>query len=211
MKKIYKILLKIALKIHSFSYKLISYLAIKYENGLHPKHRLIGYHEFFTKNIGSTDRVLDIGCGNGSLAKDVAGVANSVLGVDIDAHLIEKAKRKNNAPNLEYRALDATKDLVNEKFDVIIMSNVLEHIEHRVKFLESIRPLADKFLFRVPMIDREWVTLYKKEFGLDYRLDTTHFTEFTFAQFKDEFEQAGYKIESHTIQFGEIWAVIYSA
>lgn len=208
MKNIYKILLKLALKLHSFSYKLISYLAIKYENGLHPKHRLIGYHEFFTDNIGSEDKVLDIGCGNGSLAKDIAKVAKSVLGVDIDDKLIEKAKRKNSAPNLEYKALDATKDLSDQKFDVIVMSNVLEHIEHRVDFLKKIKPLANKFLFRVPMIDREWVTLYKKEFGMDYRLDTTHFTEFTFAQFKDEFEKAGYRIENHTVQFGEIWAVI---
>lgn len=209
MKVFYKICLKLALKLHSFSYKLISYLAIKYENGLHPKHRLIGYHEFFTDNIGSEDKVLDIGCGNGSLAKDIAKVAKSVLGVDIDDKLIEKAKKKNGAPNLEYKALDATKDLSDQKFDVIVMSNVLEHIEYRVDFLKKIKPLANKFLFRVPMIDREWVTLYKKEFGMDYRLDTTHFTEFTFAQFKDEFEKAGYRIENHTVQFGEIWAVIY--
>ena len=88
------------------------------------------------------------------------------------------------------------------------MSNVLEHIDDRVEFLKKIRPLANKFLFRVPMIDREWVTLYKKELGLDYRLDTTHFTEYTWEQFKNEFEQAGYNIQSHSVQFGEIWAVI---
>ncbi len=211
MKKFYKILLKIALKLHSFSYKLISYFAIKAEGGLHPKHRLIGYHEFFSGNVGPEDRVLDIGCGNGSLAKDVAKHAKSVTGVEIDEKLVEKARRKNSAGNLEYRCADATKDLSNEKFDVIIMSNVLEHIDDRVNFLKSIRPLADKFLFRVPMIDREWVTLYKKELGLDWRLDTTHFTEYTFAQFENEFEQAGYKIENHSVQFGEIWAVIRRA
>lgn len=211
MKALYKTALKFALKLHSFSYKLISYLAIKYENGLHPKHRLIGYHEFFYQNVGPNDRVLDIGCGNGSLAKDVAKHAKSVLGVDIDPKLIEKAKRKHPASNLEYRVADATKDLSNETFDVIIMSNVLEHIDERVQFLKGIRGLARKFVFRVPMIDREWVTLYKKELGLEHRLDLTHFTEYTFAQFKSEFEQAGYRIDSHTVQFGEIWAVIYPA
>ncbi len=211
MKKIYKIFLILALKLHSFSYKLISFLAIKVEGGEHPKHRLIGYHEFFTRNVSQNDRVLDIGCGSGSLAKDVAASAKSVLGIDIEEKNIEKAKRKASAPNLEYRVADATKDLSNEKFDIIIMSNVLEHIDDRVNFLKSIRPLADKFLFRVPMIDREWVTLYKKELGLDHRLDTTHFTEYTFAQFKNEFEQAGYRIDHHTVQFGEIWAVIYPA
>ncbi len=197
-----------ALKMHSFSYKLISFLSIKYEDGLHPKHRLIGYHEFFMHNVGKEDSVLDIGCGNGSLAKDVAQCAKSVMGIDFDPKVIDKAKRKNSAPNVEYKVGDATKDLSNQKFDVIIMSNVLEHIEHRVEFLKKIRPLANKFLFRVPMIDREWVTLYKKELGVDYRLDTTHFTEYTWQQFKSEFEQAGYSIESHSVQFGEIWAVI---
>lgn len=208
MKNFYKFCLKLALKLHSFSYKLISYLAIKNEGGLHPKHRLIGYHEFFSANVGPNDRVLDIGCGNGSLAKDVAKYAKSVTGIDIDEQLIAKAKRKNPAPNLEYKVGDVTRDLSNEKFDVIIMSNVLEHIDKRVEFLKSIKPLANKFLFRVPMIDREWVTLYKRELGLDYRLDTTHFTEYTFVQFKSEFEQAGYRIENHSVQFGEIWAVI---
>lgn len=205
----YTFLLKLALRLHSFSYKLISYLAIKREHGLHPKHRLIGYHEFFAHNVSKEDRVLDIGCGNGSLAQDVAKHAKSVLGVDIDPKLIEKAQRKHPAVNLEYRVADATKDLSNETFDIIIMSNVLEHIDDRVAFLRSIHSLAKKFLFRVPMIDREWVTLYKQELGLDHRLDTTHFTEYTFSQFKSEFEQAGYRIDSHTVQFGEIWAVIY--
>ncbi len=211
MKTFFKFLLKLTLKIHSFSYKLISYLAIKVEGGLHPKHRLIGYHEFFTSNVDQNDRVLDIGCGNGSLAKDVAKYAKSVTGVEIDERLVAKARRQNSAENLEYRCADATKDLSNEKFDVIIMSNVLEHIDDRVNFLKSIRPLADKFLFRVPMIDREWVTLYKKELGIEHRLDLTHFTEYTFEQFKNEFEQAGYRIDSHSVQFGEIWAVIYPA
>ena len=93
MKKIYKFLLKMALKMHSFSYKLISFLSIKYEDGLHPKHRLIGYHEFFMHNVGKEDSVLDIGCGNGSLAKDVAKCAKSVMGIDFDPKVIEKAKR----------------------------------------------------------------------------------------------------------------------
>jgi hypothetical protein len=54
------------------------------------------------------------------------------------------------------------------------MSNVLEHIDQRVEFLKKIRLLANKFLFRVPMIDREWVTLYTKGTwpGLQIRYNT---------------------------------------
>lgn len=211
IKKMYKLILKIAFKLHNFLYKVISYLSIKNEGGLHPKYRLIKYKDFFLNNISAEDTVLDIGCGQGALAFDLSKKAKSVVGVDFDSSKIELAKVKYKSPNIEYICADATKDLNDRKFDVIVMSNVLEHIEHRVEFLKSIKHLADKFLFRVPMIDRDWVPLYKKELGVEWRLDLTHFTEFTFAQFKDEFEQAGYKIEKHTVQFGEIWAVIHVA
>ena len=98
----------------------------------------------------------------------------------------------------------------SECFDVVVLSNVLEHIEHRIEFLKRIKHLAPLFLIRVPMIDRDWITLYKKELGLEWRLDTTHFTEYTFDAFAEELRAVGLEITSHSIQFGEIWAVCVS-
>lgn len=204
---IYKIILKWALKLSNFNYKLISYLSIKNEKGTHPKHRLMKYHSFFSDNIASTDRVLDIGCGNGELAFDISKKAKSVMAIDIDPKRIE-ATKKYTGSNITYRLADATKDLGNEKFDVVILSNVLEHIEHRVEFLKNIKPLASTFLIRVPTFDRDWIPLYKKELGIEWRLDLTHFTEFTKDSFYKEFGEAGYTIESFSVQFGEIWAVV---
>lgn len=208
MKDIYRFFLKLCLRFSNFLYKLISVLAIKTEGGLHPKHRLLGYHDFFINNITSTDRVLDIGCGNGALSFDMGGKAASVTGIDIEAANIKKAKEKYSRSNVSYIVGDATTDLSSEKFDVITLSNVLEHIEHRVEFMKSIRGLANKYLIRVPMFDRDWIPLYKKELGLEWRLDLTHFTEFTKTSFEHELGRAGYKIESLSVQFGEIWAVV---
>lgn len=207
MKYIYTFLLKIALKLSNFNYKLISYLSIKREGGTHPKHRLMKYHSFFLDNIDSQDQVLDIGCGNGELAFDVSKKAKNVMAIDIDPKRIE-ATKKYTGSNITYRLADATKDLGSQKFNVVILSNVLEHIEHRVEFLKSIKPLADTFLIRVPMFDRDWIPLYKKELGIEWRLDLTHFTEFTKKTFYNEIGEAGYTIESFSVQFGEIWAVV---
>lgn len=124
MKKIYKILLIISLKFSNFLYKLISYFSIKYEGGMHPKHRLIGYHKFFIDNISESDSVLDIGCGNGALAYDVAEKAKKVMGIDIMPKNILKARKMHSRGNMEYIVGDATKSLNGEKFDVIILSNV---------------------------------------------------------------------------------------
>lgn len=208
MKVIYKFLLINTLQFSNFIYKLISFLAIKVEDGLHPKHRLIGYHNFFIENVSKDDKVLDIGCGNGALAYDVAGKAKAVIGIDIEEKNIKKAKSKYSRANVQYVVGDATKDLSGEKFNVIILSNVLEHIEHRVEFMESLKGLATKYLIRVPMIDRDWVPLYKKELGIEWRLDLTHYTEFTKDSFEKEIHSAGYKVQSISVQFGEIWAVL---
>jgi len=208
MKIVSKLFLKSALKLHNWLYKVISVLAIKSEGGLHPKHRLIGYHQFFLNNVSGGDRVLDIGCGNGALAYDVADRVKSVTGIDIEEKNIRKAKAKYSRPNMKYIVGDATKDLTGEKFDSIILSNVLEHIEDRVGFMKSLKGLSFKYLIRVPMMDRDWVPLYKKELGIEWRLDLTHFTEYTEASFREEMNQAGYQVESLSVQFGEIWAVV---
>ena len=205
---LYKYLVKLFLKLHNFSYKLSSIFAIKAEGGLHPKHRLMNYHRFFLDNILEGDIVLDIGCGNGALAYDLAKKANKVVGIDLSPQNIELARQKYQSSNVEYRVGDATKDLPNEKFNVVVLSNVLEHIKNRVKFLQKIKKLAPKILIRVPMINRDWITLYKKELGVEYRLDNTHFIEYTLEGFKKELQKAGLTLNNYSIQFGEIWAVV---
>ena len=206
--KIYRIITKTILRLHNFCYRLTSVFCKKTEQGLHPKHRLMNYHKFFIDNINSGDTVLDLGCGNGALSFDIAKKAIKVVGIDLNERNIEFAKERFSAPNLEYIIGDARENLPDRRFDAIILSNVLEHIEDRVEFLKKIKKIAPKILIRVPMINRDWITLYKKELGVEWRLDKTHDIEYTLESFKNELNQADLFIKKHSIQFGEIWAVI---
>lgn len=204
----YKFLVKLTLNLHSFSYKLASALAIKVENDLHPKHRLMNYHQFFLNHIAQGDRVLDIGCGNGALAFDLAQKAKEVVAIDLVPENIKVAEKRFAKSNITYQVADATTFSHHQTFDVVVLSNVLEHIEHRIDFLKKIKHLASKFLIRVPMLNRDWITLYKKELRVEYRLDKTHFTEYTLKSFKNELTASELSLEDYSIQFGEIWAVI---
>ncbi len=209
MKKfIFKKLTRLLLNIHSFAYRWLGFCAVRAEGGLHPKHRLMRYHDFFVDRVESQDHVLDIGCGNGALAYDVAGKASSVVGIEIHPKYQEYWNGRYKRENITYHLGDATTFDFGKTFDKVLLSNVLEHIEDRQAFLLRIKRLAPVFLLRVPMINRDWVTPYKKELGMYWKCDPTHFIEYTFDVFSQELEDAEYIIESYSIQFGEIWAVV---
>jgi len=203
-----RILEKFFISLHNFSYRAISKIAIKRNKGIHPKHEILKYHDFFIKNINIEDLVLDIGCGNGILSYSLAAKAKKVFGVDIVNNNIEQAKKGNRFENLQFICADATNYDFKRKFDKIVLSNVLEHIENRIDFLQKLHKLSDIILIRIPMIDRDWLTLYKKKNGYEYRLDKTHFIEYTINNLKKELNQAGWNLEQHTIQFGEIWGIV---
>ena len=77
-----------------------------------------------------------------------------------------------------------------------------------IEFLKTLTYKSSKFLIRVPMLNRSWIDVYKKELGLEYRLDNTHFIEYTFEGFKEELDEAGLSVLDYSIQFGEIWAEV---
>ena len=58
------------------------------------------------------------------------------------------------------------------------------------------------------MINRSWLPLYQKQLGLEYRLDKTHYIEYSIDSFRKELDEADFKILSFSIQFGEIWAKV---
>jgi hypothetical protein len=85
---------------------------------------------------------------------------------------------------------------------------VVEHLEHRPEFLKGVIHAVQpsRLLLRVPVFERDWRVPLKKELGIDYRLDPTHFTEYTLESFAAEMDQARLKITHQEVRWGEIWA-----
>ena len=211
-----KILIKPVLKLHTISYKLAGIMSIQLNNNIHPKHKIMQYKEWFLSNLNDNSIVLDVGCNTGMMPEVMSQKVTFVYGVEIEQQHVEVARNLRQRDNIEYICADATTYDYLEcmPIDIVTLSNVLEHIEYRVDFLKRLvgqiiwkNKNNKQLLIRVPMIDREWIAIYKKELGLEYRLDNTHFIEYTYEQFKNELTQSGIKILSHHIKFGEIYAV----
>jgi hypothetical protein len=212
---VFPLLIRWCLRLHSLTYQVTSALAIRLE-GTHPKHRLMRYKEWFLEQVRDDDVVLDVGSNIGSMPHLLAQKATFVYGIEIDAKLFEVAHRINAAVNIEYIHADATKLDYSQlrPISIVTLSNVLEHIENRRVFLDELVTRVNwrenthrRLLIRVPMIDRDWITLYKRDMGVEWRLDPTHFIEYTMDELDGELTQAGLVIEYVNVCFGEAYVI----
>jgi SAM-dependent methyltransferase len=202
--------LRLLFEIDKRIYREEGFLAIRYDGGVHTKHRHIAYHTYFTERVRPGERVLDVGCGNGLLSMQVAAAGAHVTAMEQHADIVADAKKRHSHERVTFLTGDVLYDLPEEPFDTIILSNILEHIEERVEFLEMLtkRYTPGRFLMRVPRYDRDWRVPLKDEMGVDYFLDPTHYTEYTPEAFERELEQAGLHIVSGETRWGEIWAEV---
>jgi ubiquinone/menaquinone biosynthesis C-methylase UbiE len=195
---------------HRF-YPLQGQKAIEYGGGIHTKHRHMRYHDFFVGRIHSGEKVLDIGCGIGAVAYDVAEKANAyVVGIDLSTDNISLARKRYAHPRVEYRVGDALQEVADGPFDVVILSNVLHHLPERAAFLTRMQELVrpSRFLIRESLFERDWRLPLKRELGVEWREDPTPEIEYTLESFAEEMAAAGLRINHQEVRWGEIGAEV---
>ncbi len=139
----------------------------------------------------------------------MADPSGSVIGIDRKQSSIDWARgRFGTIPNISFVLGDITESLPDERFDAIVLSNVLEHIDSRTAFLRELntRFTPRSILIRVPVYQRDWRVPLMDELGVDYRLDREHTIEYTQESFAEELKEAGLVIVHQELRWGEIWA-----
>ena len=100
-------------------------------------------------NIKSNQKVLDIGCGWGSLAMDIAKTANcEVTGITLSKNQFDYCKKRAKELNLENQVTFKLVDYreLNEKFDRIVSVGMFEHVGRKFykKFFKQINKLLNE-------------------------------------------------------------------
>src|SRR5271154_4631239 len=72
------------------------------------------------------ERILDLGCGTGALAAEIAGRGAQILGVDQSEQMISQARKK--FPVMKFEVLDARELRFNAEFDAVFSNAVLHWI-----------------------------------------------------------------------------------
>ena len=157
---------------------------------------------------GKHERVLDAGCGSGTISYFLSQHAGAVVGIDSNPSAIAYASDAYKAPNLQFR-LGQFDDLMGEKpFDKIYSIEVVEHLyEDQVAdvlslFYKLANPGAQLFIttpnYRSAWPIIEWLL---DRFGLVAKLDEAqHVTHFTKRRLVAMCERAGWTVR-HTGTF----------
>ncbi len=97
------------------------------------------------KNIKNL-KILDVGCGGGIICEPLARLGAKVTGIDFAPNNIKIAKihSKINKLKINYIYKDIEKSKLDEKFDVILMFEVLEHLDNWKKTIKKIKKNLNK-------------------------------------------------------------------
>jgi ubiquinone/menaquinone biosynthesis C-methylase UbiE len=114
---------------------------------------LSGLHHTVLKEIASSDRVLDVACGTGTLALAISKKAKSVTGIDISDEMIETARRSTNRKricNAAFITMDATEMRLfrDKEFDVAVTSMAVHQFDHdiAISILAQMKRVASRII-----------------------------------------------------------------
>lgn len=209
-KKLITLLLYKSKRLTAFSSILVK-LTGKSREKLHPKHLVFLEKPWFTESLRKSDLVLDIGCGNGQNTFKAACVCRKIIGLDIRKKpllIAQREKKRRGVKNVCFQFFDIEKKIFSgkEKYDAILLLDVLEHLEEREKVLANIKKLLKKkgsFFISVPNKDTAWKKNLRR-YHLPYFSDPDHKIEYNKQEIYQELGKAGFSVK-------KIMPVIYDS
>jgi len=118
-------------------------------------------------------KILDIGCGGGLISEPMTRLGASVTGIDASSKNISIAKAHARKNNLDINYLNSVPEnlKIQNKFDVILNLEVIEHVENLDLYLEScFKLLKPKGIMFTATLNRTLTSYVKAIVGAEYIL-----------------------------------------
>jgi SAM-dependent methyltransferase len=150
--------------------------------------------ELLKQAIPENGSFLDIGCGYGEWCRKASKFARKVIGIDTEISKIQEAKKLTNACNVEYRVADATVDLPGQRFDVALLSHVIEYIDDIDSFLRFLRQIAETIIVEVPDFEHDPLNWVRVRQSCPFYTDGDHVREYTLNLLSEQLKKTGWRI-----------------
>jgi 2-polyprenyl-3-methyl-5-hydroxy-6-metoxy-1,4-benzoquinol methylase len=155
-------------------------------------------HADVVRLVGKDARVLELGPATGYMSKALVGRGCTVVGIELDEAMAERAKRFCERVIVgDLDKLDLEQELGDERFDAIVAADVLEHLRDPLAALQKLRPFLSgdgAFVISIPNVAHGSVRLSLLTGHFDYQkvglLDSTHLHFFTRESFEELLDEA---------------------
>ena len=154
--------------------------------------------EILKKWIPEGGSVIDVGCSVGRWCYVSSKYAKTVVGIDYDEIFIAEARENSAAENIEFILGDVTKDLQGRKFDLALLTHVIEHIDDADKMLVELKNVADTLIVEVPDFEHDPLNWIRLEQNCPFFSDGDHVREYTRDILIKQLGQNGWEVlETH--------------
>ncbi|MBF2014654.1 MAG: methyltransferase domain-containing protein [Rivularia sp. T60_A2020_040] len=157
--------------------------------------------------IGENKRVIDFGCATGYFARLLTNRGCEVIGVEVNskaAKIAEQYCKQVIVADLDFVSLNdiLSESILEEKFDIAVFGDILEHLRNPWKVLEETRNILNPqgyIIASIPNIAHGAIRLALLQGKFEYQplgiLDNTHLRFFTRKTVEQLFEDSGYIID----------------
>ncbi len=158
-------------------------------------------HKRIISLINSNQKILDIGCFKGYIAKELKEKNCKIIGIELDKEAAKEASKYcDQVINTDIEKLNFS--FPNEYFDYIIIADVIEHIRNPEELLIKIKPYLKKtgsVIISTGNIANWYIRLNLLLGRFDYKdrglLDKTHVRLYTLKSFKDLINKTEFKVK----------------
>lgn len=141
-------------------------------------------------------RLLDIGCGDGKFVFDATKRGFDAVGIDLSPDRVAKGKELYDLKETQLKCMNVDEFSSNEKFDIIVMWDVIEHVESPSNLLKSIRKISHENtkIFALTMsLDSITYKLYGENWN--YINPTQHLHYFSHSTINNLYEKCGIEMK----------------
>lgn len=153
------------------------------------------------KYIKTNQSILDIGCGAGTLALYCASKGNRVIGIDISSDAIKAATQSSknlDLKNVKFIKNNFPKEYPKGSYDLIICTEVIEHLEEDKKAMKIIHKLLSPNGIVIVSTPSKNAPLYRLGLADSFDMRVGHLRRYSLDDLKKLSNECGFRvIKSH--------------
>jgi len=150
-----------------------------------------------SRHLEPPKKILDIGCGAGTLSTYLASQGNDVNGIDISSNAIKKCQesaRHLKIKNLLFEKMNFPNQIPRFKYDFIICSEVIEHLSDDEMALKTIFSLLNPKGIAIISTPSKNAPIYKLGFAYEFDKRVGHLRRYSVDELKKKCKNSGFTI-----------------